>query len=83
VVILVDADVEDPEHPNDEKDRFMVSVCSKEGVPKFGPPTPEGYVFKRNQDLRAFILKKRKTLLIINYLLLFLLFTIYLLFIYY
>ena len=60
MVVVVDGDVEDPENPNDERDRFMVSVCSKESVPKFGPPVPEGFVFKRNQDLRSFVLKKRK-----------------------
>lgn len=58
VIIVVDANVADPENPDDDKDTFTISVVTKADVPKFGPPTPDGPIFKRTPDLRTFILKK-------------------------
>ena len=59
--MVVDAFVDFPDAPDDEKDRFAVSVATKESVPLFGPPLPSGPVFKRNEDLRKVILTKRKS----------------------
>jgi len=57
---VVDAFVDNPDAPDDDKDRFAVSAATKESVPFFGPPLPPGPVFKRNDDLRRVILTKRE-----------------------
>jgi hypothetical protein len=40
-------------------DGYMLSVCSRKGVPQFGPPIPNPPIFARNEYFRDFLLTKR------------------------
>jgi len=62
ILLVVDAFVEDPEHPDDKKDRFVIGAATKDSVPLFGPPLPPTPVFKRNENLRKVILSKCRPL---------------------
>jgi len=42
VICVIDANVADPESPDDQNDTFTCSVVTKEGVPNFGPKVLSG-----------------------------------------
>ena len=49
----------DPSNPDDETDRFALTVCTKDSVRRFSPPTPYGGVFSRDSLFRDVLVKKR------------------------
>ena len=38
---------------------YKLAVCSRKGVPQFGPPIPNPPTFKHNEYFRDFLLTKR------------------------
>lgn len=43
-------------------DGYKLAVCSRKGVPQFGPPIPNPPTFKHNEYFRDFLLTKRASI---------------------
>ena len=59
IMALVEPAVGDPNNPDDELDRYSITVCTKDSVRKFTPALPGDALFRRDAFFRDILVKKR------------------------
>jgi len=66
ILAIVEPTVGDPMAPDDERDRYTLTMCCKDTVPRYGPPLATGGHYKRDEYFRQVLLTKRTSRLTIT-----------------